>query len=138
MSDNKAWAEDTGKLLLRVAVGGLMLFHGIFKLQHGIAWMNGMLTAKGLPTFLAYGAYVGEVVAPILILIGLLTRPSAVAVAGTMIMAVYLAMSDQIFKLTPVGGWALELNAFYFLGALAVMLLGPGKYSVSRGRSWWG
>ena len=36
-----------------------------------------MLAGMGLPGFLAYGAYVGEIVAPLLVLAGLFTRPAA-------------------------------------------------------------
>ncbi|VDR28702.1 Uncharacterised protein [Raoultella terrigena] len=46
--------DDFGKLLLRLAVGGLMLFHGLHKLFDGVAGISGMLVAKGyralLPT----------------------------------------------------------------------------------------
>lgn len=56
--------EDAGKLLLRLAVGGLMLFHGLHKLIDGVDGISGMLVAKGLPGFIAYGVLVGEVVAP--------------------------------------------------------------------------
>jgi putative oxidoreductase len=40
--------DDFGKLLLRLAVGGLMLFHGLHKLFDGVGVSN-MLVAKGLP-----------------------------------------------------------------------------------------
>ncbi len=52
--------EDFGKFLLRLAVGGLMLFHGLHKLFAGIDGISGMLIAKGLPGFIAYGVLVGE------------------------------------------------------------------------------
>lgn len=44
--------EDFGKLLLRLAVGGLMLFHGVHKLFAGIDGISGMLIAKGFPGLL--------------------------------------------------------------------------------------
>jgi putative oxidoreductase len=130
-------ADDYGKLLLRLAVGGLMLFHGIHKVRQGVDWMFPLLEAKGLPALMAYGAYAGEVVAPLFILAGLLTRLSSLAVAGTMVMAVFLALANQVFALNQFGGWAIELNAFFFLGALALALLGAGKLSAWRGRAWW-
>jgi putative oxidoreductase len=134
---NRITTEDYAKLLLRLAVGGLMLFHGIHKIRTGVDWMPPLLEAKGLPTFLAYGSYLGEVLAPLLILAGVLTRLSALAVAGTMVMSVYLALADQVFALNQYGGWAIELNAFFFLGALALALLGPGKLSAWQVRRWW-
>ena len=51
--------EDFGKLLLRLAVGGLMLFHGLHKLIGGVDGISAMLVAKGLPGFIAYGVLVG-------------------------------------------------------------------------------
>ena len=50
---------NIGLLLLRLSTGGLMLFHGVAKLQGGLGFLQGMLAAKGLPAFLAYGALVG-------------------------------------------------------------------------------
>lgn len=49
-----------------------MLFHGIAKLLHGLEGIKGMLASKGLPAFFAYGAYVGEIIAPLLIIIRLI------------------------------------------------------------------
>jgi putative oxidoreductase len=133
---NNPWTDDVGRLLLRFAVGGLMLFHGISKIRNGVDYMFPLLEAKGLPTFIAYGSYFGEVVAPLLILVGVLTRLSALVVAGTMVMAVYLALGNQVFALNQFGGWAIELNAFFFLAAITLALLGSGRFSVWQGRKW--
>lgn len=122
--------DDGGKLLLRVAVGVLMLLHGLFKLSNGIGGITGMVQAAGLPSVLAYGVYVGEVLAPVLMIVGLWTRPAALVVAVNMVVAIVLAHSTQLFSLTKQGGWALELQGLYLFGALAVALLGAGRYSV--------
>ena len=126
--------EDTGKLVVRVTVAGLILFHGINKIIHGIAWMSGPLGAAHIPFFIAYGVYVGEVVAPIFLILGLWTRVASLIVAVNMIFAVAL----EAWRLAPTinrgGGWGLELEAFYFLAAVAVFFLGPGRYSVSRAK----
>ncbi|WP_213976007.1 DoxX family protein, partial [Serratia marcescens] len=61
---------DAGKLALRLTFGGLMLFHGVAKIQHGIGWIADALQQQGLPAFIAYGVYVGEILAPILIVLG--------------------------------------------------------------------
>lgn len=131
-------SDDAGKLLLRLAVGGLMLFHGVGKLQSGLGDMVDMLKSKGLPGPMAYGVYVGEVVAPLLILLGLFTRPAGLIVAFNMIMAVALAHPGDVFKLdSRSGGYVLELQAFYFLGSVALFFTGAGKFSVTRGRGPW-
>ncbi|HUI72785.1 MAG TPA: DoxX family membrane protein, partial [Spirochaetia bacterium] len=54
--------EDTGKLILRLTTAGLILFHGISKIIHGITMIGGAVTAYHLPGFVAYGVYAGEVV----------------------------------------------------------------------------
>jgi putative oxidoreductase len=135
-SQYNSWTEDVARLLLRLAVGGLMLFHGIHKVRDGVDLMAPLLEARGLPTFMAYGSYVGEVAAPVLILVGVLTRLASIVVAGTMVMAVFLSLSNQVFALNQFGGWAIELNAFYFLAALALALLGPGRLTVWRAPRW--
>ena len=134
----KSPSDDAGKLLLRLAVGGLMLFHGVSKLIHGIGWLMGMLNGMGLPGFIALGVYVGEVVGPILLIFGFKTRLAALVVAFDMLMAVLMVLRNQIFSVREMGGgWSIELEAFFFLGAIAIFYLGAGKYSVSRGQGPW-
>lgn len=125
--------QDTGKLILRLTLSGLILFHGIHKIIHGIAYMSGPLAAMHLPFFIAYGVYIGEVVAPIFIVIGLWTRIAALVVAFNMVMAVAMEAWRLAPTLSRGGGWGLELEAFYLLTALAVFFLGPGRYALSRG-----
>jgi len=122
--------DDAGKLLLRAVLAILLLFHGVSKLSGGIGFITGMLQGLGLPAFLGYGVYIGEVVAPLLILVGLYTRPAALVVAINMVVALLLAHTGQFFTLSDTGGWALELQGMYFGGALAVALLGAGRYSL--------
>lgn len=129
--------DDLGKLVLRLSVGGLFLFHGIHKVQHGVGGMVGMITAKGLPGFIAHGAYVGEVVAPILIILGLFTRPAGLLVSFTMVMAIFLAHMDDLAKIGPHGGYALELQMLFLLGGVAIFFLGAGKYRVTKAFSAW-
>ena len=129
--------DDAGKLLLRLTVAGLLLFHGISKLIHGVAWMAGPLAAFHLPAFISYGAYVGEVIAPVLIIIGRYTRAAGLVVAFDMFMAVLLVAHGRFFTLNPAGGWGLELEAFYFFCALSVFFLGAGKYSLGGAKGKW-
>ena len=129
MMDKSCW-DDTGKLLLRITIGGLMLFHGIAKLLHGIDPIVAVVKENGLPEYFAYGVYVGEMLAPALILIGWWTRLAAIVFAFNMASSVWLALREKIFTLNEFGGWAIELNAIYFLGALAIFFLGAGHYSI--------
>src|SRR5690349_2955777 len=101
---------DTGKLILRLALGILILLHGIAKITNGIDPIVGMVTKAGLPAAFGSLVYVGEVLAPILVIVGFLTRPAALVIAINMAVAVLLAHSSQLFELGKQGGWALELQ----------------------------
>ena len=122
--------DDAGKLVLRVAIGLLVLLHGIFKITHGVGFIGGMLDKAGLPGFLAYGVYIGEVVAPLMMLLGVGARAGAAIVVANMLVALGLVHMGDLFAITKQGGWALELQGLYLFGALAVALLGAGRYSV--------
>lgn len=137
MIDRIIQNNDLGKLLLRFSVGGLMLFHGIHKLESGLGFIEKSLVDAGLPAFLSYGVLVGEILAPLLVVLGILSRPAALLEAFVMVMAVYLVHTDELFSLTQHGGHALELQFLYLFGSLAIVFLGSGKYSVSRGRGLW-
>ncbi|MEG1209683.1 MAG: DoxX family protein [Leclercia sp.] len=128
--------DDLGKLLLRLAVGGLMLFHGMHKAIDGVGGIAGMLASKGLPGFIAYGVLIGEVVAPILIILGILTRPSALVLAFTMVVAWLMVGTGKTFALDAVGAWAIESLVYFFVGALAVAFLGAGRYSLVSDPAW--
>ena len=49
--------EDIGKLILRLSIAGLMLFHGFAKLFNGIDGIKFLVNQAGLPEFIAYGVY---------------------------------------------------------------------------------
>jgi len=130
--------DDIGKLLLRLAVAVLMLFHGLSKVQSGIGWMAGMLQSNHLPAFIGYGVYVAEVVAPILLIVGIWTRLAALVIAFDMFMAIVLVQRTHFFSRNPQSGaWAVELEMFYLVASLAIFSLGSGRYAISRGRGRW-
>ena len=122
-------ADDLGKLLLRVFVGVLMLMHGIPKVIGGIGFVKGLVASHGLPTFLAYFVYVGEIAAPILLLVGIYTRLGGLLVAINMVVAIVLAHANQIFTVTKSGAWTLELQGLYLCAGLVIALIGAGRFS---------
>jgi len=129
--------EDLGKLLLRLAVGGLILFHGVAKVRGGIGFVSSAVQQGGLPLFLAYGVYVAEVVAPVLIIIGLLTRPAALTIVVDMLGAIYLVRHGDVTRISDAGGaWAIEVEVFFLLGALAIACLGAGRIALERPSRW--
>ncbi len=129
--------DDLGKLVLRLALGLILLLHGIAKLVGGIGFVTGALQKLGLPGAIGYLVYVGEVIAPLLILFGLWTRLGALIIAGNMIVAVLLVHTAQLFALNATGGWELELQGMFFFAAVALVLLGAGRYSIGGRAGRW-
>ena len=129
--------DDIGKLILRVTVALLLLFHGISKLMAGSNPIIGAVTAAGLPAAFGHLVYVGELIAPLLILLGIGTRPAALVVSVNMVVAILLVHTAELLTLSKTGGWALELQGFFLFGALAVALLGAGKFSLGGAAGKW-
>ena len=124
--------DALGKLIIRLSLGVLILFHGAAKVLHpdSLGFIRSMLEGADLPGALAYGVYVGEVIAPLMIILGIYTRLGGLVVVVNMLFAIWLAHSADIFSLTDHGGWALELQGFYLFSALALIFLGSGRYAV--------
>ena len=129
---NPAMQADLGKLVLRLALGVLVLLHGEAKLRGGVDPIEGMLTAQGLPGVLAYGALLGEVLGPLMLIAGYYGRIGALLIAINMLFALGLAHMGQLGQLNDQGGWALELQGMFLFSAIALALLGPGRYSVNN------
>jgi len=123
-------SDDTGKLVLRLALGTLILLHGVAKLKGGLNFVGNMLVAHGLPGALAYLVLVGEIVAPVLVIIGVYTRAAAWIIVINMLFAVGLVHMAELGALSKTGGWALELQGMFLFGALALGFLGAGRFSV--------
>ena len=113
-------------------LGGLMLFHGVHKAIHGIGFIKSLVVAYGLPEILAYGVYVGEIVAPLLLILGWKSRIWAGVIAFNMAVAIYLTQISSFLKVGGHGAWALEVPMFYMLSALVVVFLGSGKYAIVK------
>lgn len=124
--------DDLGKLILRLAVGVLILFHGVHKVLNAgsLDSIRKMLVSANLPSLLAYGVYLGEVVGAVMVILGVYSRIGGLLIAGNMLFAVGLAHRAQVFTLTSTGGWALELQAFFLLSGLAIVFLGSGRVAV--------
>ncbi|HKJ71860.1 MAG TPA: DoxX family protein [Gammaproteobacteria bacterium] len=119
-------ADNVGKLILRIVLGILILLHGIAKIQGGVGWI---VDTVG---FLGYAVYLGEVLAPVLLIIGWHARIGAALVAINMLFAIGIAHTNEIFALTSHGGWQIELQGMYLFAALALVFTGPGKLGVNQ------
>jgi len=125
-------SDAVGKLIVRLTVGVLILFHGVSKLLTPGPFdaIAGRLTVAGLPDFIAYGVYVGEVVAPLLLIVGVFSRLSGLAIVINMLFAIGLMHTGDLLSVSAHGGYQLELQAFFLFGGLAILFLGSGRYAL--------
>ncbi|MEI8634896.1 DoxX family protein [Vibrio sp. PP-XX7] len=124
---------DLGKLIFRVGFSVMFLLHGIRKIYSGTAYIQGLFAELGLPTFFAYGAYLGEVVAPIFIILGIYTRLASVFMIGTCLVVIGLLHTGDFFSLNAHGAWAVEDIGTFLFAALGILFLGSGKYALRPG-----
>ena len=129
--------EDAGKLVLRLAIGILILLHGVAKLRFGLGDVVPALERAHIPVALGHLIYIGEVVAPIMMIVGFWTRPAALLVATTMAVALVLGHPRELFQMTNHGGLLLEVQWMFFAGALAVGLLGAGRLGLGGEKGRW-
>ncbi|MBX3608860.1 MAG: DoxX family protein [Hydrogenophaga sp.] len=109
-----------GALILRWTLALLLLLHGWAKITNGVGGIEGMLVARGWPGWIAYGVYLGEVLAPLMLLAGFWVVPAALVIATNMVIALWLAHMGHWLQLSNSGGWRLELQAFFLVSALVV------------------
>lgn len=118
---------NLGLLVLRVGLGGLMIAHGIQKfkiiLSGGASkWLDpiglGASTSLYLATFT-------ELVCSVLLIVGLFTRVSAIALAFTMFVAAFIFLKNSTFA-------GRELAILFFVGFVALVLLGGGEFSLAN------
>lgn len=123
--------NDIAKVILRLTVGVMILFHGVEKIINGISGVRHLTSNAGLPEFLAYGVYVGEIVMPILIILGLYARVASLVLAFNMLVAIFLAYGGSLFSLGKHGAPSFELPFLYLIMSIVIFLLGSGKYAVN-------
>jgi len=128
--------QNLGLLILRLALGILMLFHGISKLINGIDGIENMLDDQGIPGFFAFGVYLGEIVAPLLLVVGYRTKIAALLLFANMLVILFIAHPNELLTLNNHGAWSLELPGLYLLGSLALIFTGGGQYALSSGNRW--
>lgn len=120
---------DLGLLLLRVLTGVLLIHHGYEKLANIENFADAFVRPLHLPfpIALSYLAAFSEVIGSWLLITGLLTRFGALAVAGTISVAIYHAIVTAGFNI-----YLLELLGLYFASAVAVLAMGPGLFSIDE------
>lgn len=128
--------SDIGKLILRLNVGGMMIFHGISKAIYGIDGVRSMVESMGVPGFVVYGVYVGEILAPLMLIIGFQVRIASAVLIINMLVAIIAVTGGNIFAINATGGWVIEPQAWYIFGALSIIFLGSGRFAldIKRGK----
>ena len=125
---------------LNVALAGLRLMLGIVFVVHGaqklLGWFGGggisgtgefmasLGLNPGVPLGMLSGA--GEIVGGLLLVLGMLTPLAALLLTVDMVVAIVFRTS----KLGFVSGGGVELNLLILVMILALVLLGPGRYSL--------
>jgi putative oxidoreductase len=127
---------NTTLLLLRVAIGFPMLIYGLTKLTGGIESIFEVLQQNHLPSLIGYGVYLGEIVAPVLIILGVRARIAGVILSFNCIIALLLTQTSQILMLNAYGGWAIELLFIFILLGISLYNSGAGQYAISKNNKW--
>jgi putative oxidoreductase len=123
--------NDIAKLILRLTVSIMMLFHGLEKIINGISGVKHLTTSAGFPEFFAYGVYVGEIIVPIFILLGAYARAASLVLALNMMFAIFLAYGNSLFSLGKHGAPVFELPFLYLIMSILIFTLGSGKYALN-------
>lgn len=128
--------KEIGLLILRVNIGLLILFHGIANMNSNYSFIKSLLSGLGIPEFISYAVFIGEIIAPILIIVGFRARLASLILAFNMLIAILIAHTSDLFSINQYGGWTIELQALYLFGSTAVIFLGAGKYALSTDSNW--
>lgn len=120
LANQSAWA------ILRLVVGIMMIHNGLDKLSNIESFAQAYVAYLGLPfpVFLSYVAAYTELIGAPLVAIGLFTRPAALGLFSTMLVAMYHHIS--------VAGLSfayLELSAIYAAAFFFFLINGAGLFS---------
>lgn len=120
-----------GLLILRLALGVCLFMHGIAKIMNGVSGIKAMLVAKNIPEFVAYGVYLGEIVAPVMIILGIFCRIGALLVLGLSGIILYVAYPD-LTAMNSHGGFAAEILYLYIGISLCLLATGGGRFAIIK------
>lgn len=121
---------------LRVAVGLVFMMHGLLKLQNPAGFI-GFVGSLGfpVPAFFGWLVILLEAIGGLLLIVGAATRPTALLLAGQMLItAFYVKAARGGALITPAGqpGVGYELDLVLLGACLALTALGAGQLSVDE------
>ncbi len=116
-------------LVVRLAVGGLMIHNGLDKLNDVQGFADNVVSFIGLPypRFFTYCAAYIEIISSILITLGLLTRLNALALLSTMGVAIFFHIKADGLVIPPLETASLYATLYSFL-----FVIGPGQWSLDE------
>ena len=121
--------QSLGFLLLRIALGTMLIHHGYEKLENIENFADAFVRPLHLPFPIvsSYFAAFSEIVGSWLVIFGLGTRLGALAILGTISFAIYHALVTSGFNIC-----LLELLVLYWGGTVCIVLNGPGNFSIDH------
>lgn len=119
-------------IVLRVALGGILAYHGFKKFQGGISGVEGFFASMDvpLPELTAPLTAGLEVALGVALIVGFATRLSAVVLTAVLVGAVVFVKADLGVIAPPGAMPGSELDIALIAGLVALALLGPGRFSV--------
>lgn len=122
---------DYAALFLRLALGSMFLAHGLLKfLVFTLAGTAGFFASVGFPGWTAYIVAPAEVLAGVALIAGFQTRWVALATVPILLGSLAVHAGQGWLFSNAGGGW--EYPAFLTVTAIAVALLGGGRYAFTR------
>jgi len=128
--------QHIGLLILRTSIAFTMLIYGITKSIHGIDFIKSIFTEYGLPSFFGYSIFIGEILAPVFIIIGFRTKLAGIVFAINSFAAILMVQLPNLLKLNEFGGWAIGLIFIYLMFGISLFFTGAGKYAISTNHKW--
>ncbi len=120
---------DIAAGLLRVGLGVMFIAHALLKyFVFTLPGTVGFFESLGLPGVLAYATFAGELVGGVMLVLGIYTRPVAVALLPVLLGATWVHSGNGWLFTSPNGGW--EYPAFLALSAVVVALQGGGRFAL--------
>ncbi len=117
---------DLALAILRIGASGMMLTHGIPKIERLFAETIEFPDPLGIgaPTSLTL-VIIGEVIAPVFVLIGFRTKLASIFPIITMLVAFFFVHLND-----PIG--TQEKAILFFILFVTIFLAGPGKYAIDK------
>ena len=121
--------RNLGLLILRLSIGTMLIHHGYEKTADIENFADAFVRPIGIPfpIIASYIAAYCEIYGSWLLIGGLFRRIAALSIIGTMSVAIYHAIVTSGFNI-----YLLELLILYMGGALCILLIGGGDFSIDR------